>query len=383
MTKIIYITTGLSTGGAEMMLYNLLTKLDRRKFAPIVISLMDKGRFGEALEKLNIPVYTLGMNTGIPSVQTIKKLIQTINKIQPDLIQGWMYHGNIAAQFVSSLSRKKIPVLWSIHHSLYSLSSEKLLTQTLIKLGGWTAKCVERVAFVSETSQLQHEKLGYPSQNSCIIPNGFDTSLFQPSTQIRTEFRQQLGLPNDAFLIGSLARYHPMKDHENLLRSAKILLSNYPEAYFVLGGTDVDRENTTLTNLITELEIGDRVYLLGERRDIPQITPALDILTSSSAFGEAFPLVIGEAMACGIPCVATDLGDSAWIIGDTGKVVPIKNPKALATAWQELISLGQENRKTLGEAARNRIINYFSLDSVVAQYENLYQQAIEQSTINN
>ena len=378
MTKILYITTGLSTGGAEMMLYNLLAKLDRRQFEPIVISLMDKDRFGEAIEKLNIPVYTLGMNTGIPTIQTTKKLIQTVNKLKPDLIQGWMYHGNIAAQFVSSLSQQKIPVLWSIHHSLHSLSSEKLLTQALIRLGGLTARCVKQVAFVSEKSKLQHENLGYPSQNSCIIPNGFDTSLFKPSTPIRKQFRQELGLPDDALLIGLIARYHPMKDHDNLLRSAKILLSNYPEAYFILVGTDVDKENTTLTNLIAELDISDRVYLLGERRDIPKITPALDILTSSSAFGEAFPLVLGEAMACAIPCVATDLGDSEWIIGDTGKVVPIKNPQALATAWQELISLSTEDRKTLGETARSRIISYFSLDSVVAQYESLYQQAILQ-----
>ncbi|MGK7935214.1 MAG: glycosyltransferase, partial [Xenococcaceae cyanobacterium] len=272
MTKILYITTGLSTGGAEMMLYNLLAKFDRHKFEPIVISLMDKGRFGEAIEKLNIPVYTLGMNTGIPTIQTTKKLIQAINKIQPDLIQGWMYHGNIAAQFVSFISRQKIPVLWSIHHSLHSLSSEKLLTQALIKLGGLTAKFVKQVTFVSEKSKLQHENLGYSAHNSCIIPNGFNTSLFHPSTQIRKQFRQELGLPSDAFLIGSIARYHPMKDHDNLLRSAKLLLSNYPEAYFILVGTDVDKENNTLTNLITELDISDRVYLLGERRDIPKIT---------------------------------------------------------------------------------------------------------------
>ncbi|MGK7950827.1 MAG: glycosyltransferase [Xenococcaceae cyanobacterium] len=378
MTKILYITTGLSTGGAEMMLYNLLVKFDRRKFSPIVISLMDKGRFGEAIEKLDIPVYSLGMNRRTPSFQTITKLIKIVNNLQPDLIQGWMYHGNIAAQFISLLSKQKIPVLWSIHHSLHSLSSEKFLTQTLIKLGGFTAKFVRQVAFVSEKSQLQHAKLGYPPQNSCIIPNGFDTSLFQPSTEIRKQFRQELGLPSNALLIGSIARYHPMKDHANLLRAAKILLSNYPEAYFILVGTDVDKENATLTNLIAELDISEGIYLLGERRDIPQIMPALDIVTSSSAFGEAFPLVLGEAMACAIPCVATDLGDSAWIIGDTGKIVPIQNPKALATAWQELIALGAEGRKTLGEAARNRIINNFSLDSVVAQYQSLYQQAIEQ-----
>ena len=375
--KIIYLTTGLGIGGAEVMLYNLLAKLNRQKFEPIVISLLDRGQFGEAIETLGIPVYTLGMKAGIPSIKTIKDLRKIVNSLEPDLIQGWMYHGNIAAQFASFVSLKKLPVIWSIHHSLHSLSEEKILTQTLIRLGGLTAKSVQQVAFVSEKSQLQHQALGYPTNNSCTIPNGFDTSLFKPSTQIREKFRSQLGLPADALLIGSIARYHPMKDHANLLQAAQILLSNCPEANFVLVGTEVDKENQTLTNLIAELGISDRVYLLGERRDIPQITPALDILTSSSAFGEAFPLVIGEAMSCGVPCVVTDLGDSAWIVGDTGKVVPIKNPVALAEAWQEIIALGAEGRKTLGEAARSRIIDSFSLDSVVAQYESLYTSAID------
>lgn len=376
MTKIIYLTTGLSTGGAEMMLYNLLAKINRQKFEPIVVSLLDKGRFGEEIEQLDIPVYSLGMNLGISTIQTAKKLIKLMEKLQPDLIQGWMYHGNIAAQLVKFISKQNIPILWSIHHSLHSLSSEKFLTQALIRLGGVTAKSVRQIAFVSQKSRLQHRKLGYAAAYNAIIPNGFDTSLFKPSVQIREHFRQELQLPSDALLIGSIARYHPMKDHANLLRAAKILKQNYPEAYFVLVGTDVNEENTALTNLIAELEIGDRVFLLGERRDIPQITPALDIMTSSSAFGEAFPLVIGEAMACAVPCVATDLGDSAWLIGETGKVVPVKNPEALAIGWQELISLGTEERQTLGEVARQRIMDNFSLDSVVAKYESLYEQAV-------
>ena len=375
--KILYLTTGLGMGGAEVMLENLLAKLNRQKFETVVISLLDKGLFGEAIEALSIPVYTLNMQVGIPGFKTIQELRKLVNFLEPDLIQGWMYHGNIAAQFASFVALKKMPVIWSIHHSLHSLSDEKILTQTLIRLGALTAKSVQQVAFVSEKSQQQHLALGYPASNSCTIPNGFDTSLFKPSTQIREQLRSQLGLAQDALLIGSIARYHPMKDHANLLQAAQLLISKGTEVNFVLVGTEVDRDNQTLTNLIAELGIGDRVHLLGERRDIPQITPALDILTSSSAFGEAFPLVIGEAMSSGVPCVVTDLGDSAWIVGDTGKVVPIKNPVALAQAWQEIIALGTEGRQQLGKAARSRIIDDFSLDSVVAKYESLYESAID------
>jgi glycosyltransferase involved in cell wall biosynthesis len=374
--KLLYLTTGLNMGGAEVMLYNLLSNIDRDRFEPTVISLMDKGVFGEQIEQLNIPVHTAGMLIGKPTVASIRQLIELIKQVQPDLIQGWMYHGNLAAQFYNFVTGKKTPVLWSIHHSLHSISSEKPLTQAIIRLGSWSSKYVDRVAYVSEKSQAQHQKIGYSKANSCVIPNGFDTTKFQPSAQIRHQFRQELEISNDTFLIGSLARYHPMKDHANFLKAAKVLLADYPETKFVLIGTNVDYENQTLTNLIDELDISNNVLLLGQRRDIPQITPALDILTSSSAFGEAFPLVIGEAMSCGVPCIVTDIGDSAWIVGDTGKVVSSKNPTALAQAWQEMITMNASSRANLGQAARKRIIDKFSLNTIVKQYEQLYQSVV-------
>ena len=374
--RIVYLTTGLNMGGAEVMLYNLLSHIDRDRFEPTVISLMDKGVFGEQIECLGIPVHSAGMLVGKPSIASIRKVIDLIKQAQPDLIQGWMYHGNLAAQFFNFIGSKKIPVLWSIHHSLHDLPSEKPLTQAIIRFGSWSSKYVSKVAYVSEKSKEQHQKLGYAEKNSCVVPNGFDISKFHPSTEVRQKFRQELGIADDTFLIGSLARYHPMKDHANLLKAAKILLEQFPDTKFVLIGTNVDNNNSALTDLIAELGISKSIYLLGQRRDIPEITPALDLLTSSSAFGEAFPLVIGEAMACGISCVVTDIGDSAWIIGDTGKAVPPKNPQALAQAWQEAIDLDPSKRAQKSQAARNRIVEKFALDSIVNQYENIYQNIV-------
>ncbi|MCC0177423.1 glycosyltransferase [Waterburya agarophytonicola K14] len=374
--KIVYLTTGLNMGGAEVMLYNLLSKIDRDLFEPTIISLMDKGVFGEQIEQLGIPVHSAGMLVGKPSLASVKKVVGLIKQAEPDLIQGWMYHGNLAAQFFNFVSGKKTPVLWSIHHSLHDLPSEKPLTQGIIRFGSWSSKYVSKVAYVSEKSQGQHQKIGYDRENSCVVPNGFDISKFQPSAEIRQKFRQELGISDDTFLIGSLARYHPMKDHANLLKAAKVLLAEYPDTKFVLIGTNVDSENSALTDLIAELDISKSVYLLGQRRDIPQITPALDILTSSSAFGEAFPLVIGEAMACGIPCVVTDIGDSGWIVGDTGKAVPPKDPNALAQGWKEIINLEPDARAEKSQAARNRIVEKFALDSIVKEYEHIYQSVV-------
>lgn len=163
-----------------------------------------------------------------------------------------------------------------------------------------------------------------------------------------------------------------MKDHDSFLRAAALLLQNFPQLHFVLVGTEVDGNNYQLSKLINTLNIGDKLHLLGERQDISRLTSALDIATSSSYFGEAFPNIIGEAMACEVPCVATDVGDSAAIIGETGKIVPPKNPQALADSCQELILLGAEGRKALGAKARQKVIKHYSLDAIVAQYQRLY-----------
>ncbi|NJL51557.1 MAG: glycosyltransferase [Hydrococcus sp. SU_1_0] len=375
--KILFITTGLNSGGAEVMLLSLLSSINRDRFEPSVISLLDKGIYGEKIEQLDIPVYCVEMLEGKPTINSAWRTTKLIKQVKPDLIQGWMYHANLAAQFFNFFVAPKTPVLWSIHHSLHAISAEKPLTQGVIRFGSWSSRYVAQVAFVSEKSQAQHQQIGYSKVNSCVIPNGFDTSKFKPSAEIRQKFRQELHIDEHTFLIGSVARYHAMKDHANFLRAAHLLLAEYPETKFVMVGTNVDYENQALTSLIDTLGIGDNVYLLGQRSDIPQITPALDILTSSSAYGEAFPLVIGEAMCSEVPCVVTDIGDSGWIVSDTGKIVPPKNSTALAQAWQEVITMDTSAKADLGRLARNRIIDKFSLISIVNQYEHLYQSMID------
>ncbi len=167
-----------------------------------------------------------------------------------------------------------------------------------------------------------------------------------------------------------------MKDHANFLQAAALLVKNNRDIHFLLAGTEINQENQTLYQLIKELGLVNNVHLLGECSDMPRLTAALDIASSASAYGEAFPLILGEAMSCGVPCVVTDVGDSGWIVGNTGKVVPPRNPEALANAWQELIALGIEGRETFGRAARERIIECFALDSVVTQYEQLYKKVL-------
>jgi glycosyltransferase involved in cell wall biosynthesis len=184
-----------------------------------------------------------------------------------------------------------------------------------------------------------------------------------------------LNVSDQDTLIGLIARYDPMKDHDNFLKAASFLARDNPSVHFVLVGYKVDKNNKTIMRTINESGHEGHFHLLGERGDIPRIIPALDIVTSSSS-SEGFPNTIGEAMACGVPCVVTDVGDSALLVGDTGKVVPPRNPQSLADGWREIIELGNEDQRRLGMAARRRIEKEFTLPAVVARYEEFYQQAI-------
>ncbi len=371
---VLHIITSLSSNGAQIMLYNMLTKTDRNYFQPIVISLMDRSTLGDLIESLGITVYTLDMHQGTASITSIYKLLRIVRQIKPNIIQCWMYHGNLAGFLASLFLRQSTPIVWSIHHSITSLVSETTLTRIIIRLCSIISRNVDVTIFVSSMSRNQHEKIGYCSKSHLIIPNGFNVDILRPSVEARRSFRVEIGLKKDSILIGMISRYHPMKDHSNFLSAAAILLQKINNIYFVLVGENVDLNNRELCEIVDKLNLGDHIQLLGERNDISKIMPALDILTSSSSYGEAFPLVVGEAMSCGVPCVVTAVGDSDLIVGNTGRVVEPQNPEKIANAWQELLFLSTEDRMHLCKNSRKRIVQLFSLDSVVDQYESVYKQ---------
>jgi glycosyltransferase involved in cell wall biosynthesis len=167
-----------------------------------------------------------------------------------------------------------------------------------------------------------------------------------------------------------------MKDHANFLRAASLIVKQYPDAHFLLAGRDVNGENRELVGLINELRLQAQTHLLGERSHIERLVAALDVFCLSSSFGESCPIIVGEAMSCAVPCVVTDVGDSAWIVKESGRVVPARDAYALAAACEELLEMGPEGRRALGQVARSRVKDLFSLSSVVAKYEELYESMI-------
>ena len=378
--KIAHIITGLNAGGAEIMLYKLLSGLDREAFEPRVVSLTDIGPVGEKIKLLGVPVRALGMRRGVPDPRGVWRLVQQLKAERPHLVQTWMYHADLLGGLAARLG-SGIPVVWNIRHSNLDPVGNKRTTIWTAKVCARLSHCLPaRIVCCSEASSRVQTALGYAGDKMMMIPNGFALTAFKPDAKARTAVREELGISQEALLIGLVGRFDPQKDHRNFVEAAARLRTDCPQVHFLLCGDGVNWNNAELTGWIGEAGLRQQFHLLGRREDMPRLTAALDIASSSSC-GEGFSNVIGEAMACGVPCAVTDVGDSAFIVGETGLVVPPRNPEALAQAWKKLIQMGPEGRQKLGEAARKRILENFSLPDIVARYEALYKEVVRRKQI--
>lgn len=370
--KICHIISGLNTGGAEMMLYKLLSTKSLKHFDHVVVSLKDEGTMAKHIKELGVPVFCLGMSPRKPTPIGGWRLIKLIRNLKPDIIQGWMYEGNFAAFLVWIMVSRKRKLLWSIRFSLHELEKVDWLTRLLIRLESKLSSIPTRILFNSKISLKQHEKIGFSSKRSLHLPNGFDCDRFKPDDETRRKLRSSLKLDSNTFLIGRIARYHPMKDYPNLILAAKKIISKFPSVHFVLSGRGVVPSNTSLLTMIKNTGFTEKFHLLSDRGDIPEIMAGLDIHVSSSC-SESFPNVVGEAMCCSVPSVVTDVGDCREIVGETGIVVPPKDHEALANGLETYIKMNSTERSMIGKAARDRIASRFSLTSISKQYEALYR----------
>ena len=334
---------------------------------------MDHGLLIPKIQALGIPVHSLGMRRGVPSPLAILRLARWLWQHHPDVIQTWMYHADLVGCLAARLIGR-IPVSWGIRHSDLSPEGNSSLTLHTVKICAMLSRWLPaRIVCCSEASRRVHVEAWYAAEKMVVIPNGFDIDTFMPDIAARNSIRKELAIPDDASVIGMVARFHPIKDHHNFVRAAKILYQTRSNVHFVLCGRGVSWDSERLVAWIDEAGIRNRFHLLGLRDDMSSITAAFDIATLTS-FGEAFPNVVGEAMSCAVPCVVTDVGDMAHIVGETGMVVPPRNPEALAEAWGKMLDLGPEGRYRLGMAARERVKENFSLPKIVDWYQNVFEE---------
>lgn len=371
--KIIHIITGLSVGGAEQALYNLLKGGLAERFDNCVISLRDKGPMGLKISLLGVPVIALNMHAKKFPLAGLVKLIRIIREFSPDLIQGWMYHGNLIGSFSRFVAPGKPALVWNVRHSLSDLSQEKIATQQAIRINRWFSFGADVILYNSHRSREQHEVFGFSKVGAKVIPNGIDTNIFSFSSKDRKHIRSNLGIPENACVVGHMARLHPMKDHAIFIQAAKSLSYRYQNLYFLLSGRGVSFDNIMLSQLLSS-QVRHRFYFLGERNDVHKLMSAIDIFCLSSAWGEGFPNVLGEAMATSIPCVATDIGDSSLVVNKTGIIVPPCDVNALEEGIESLLIMSSEDRISLGGSALERIKINYKLSKIVEKYTSLYNE---------
>lgn len=371
--RILHVINGLGTGGAERVLYRLATGPGDIEHE--VICLNGRAWYSDKLEAHGIRVHHLDWSTAGAS-RTTSELFRLVRDSSADVVQSWMYRSNILAGLAAKLSGK--PVVWNIRSS--SLEPLRRGSRYLARLGGLLARWLPAyVINCAEASRKIHASLGYAAVPGSVIANGFDPGEFYPDNRSREEVRRELGLPADTFLIGCIGRWDPMKNFPVLCRAFSLAHAQGLPVRLALVGRNLDVDNPELTQLIVGCRPRELVLALGEREDIPRIARALDLHVLASA-SEGFPNVIAETMLSGTPNTATDVGDAALIVGETGWTVPPGDAEALANAivaahheWATSPS-GWERRR---HAARQRIVDEFSLPRMTEAYERVWRTVAE------
>jgi len=371
--RILHVITGLGTGGAEASLYKLLAQLPNWSGTTAVVSLGDEGTIGPKIRGLGVEVYALDLRAGLSGTRTLARLLKLAGQLKPRIVQGWMYHGNLAASAIGEVVLKRAGVAWNVRQGLDGLRKEKRMTRWAIRAGRLLSARPEAIVYNGVRARQQHEAFGFVSSKSLVIPNGVDVERFAPQGERGEALRNRLGIPTEALVVGHVARRHPMKDHERFLRVTVRLAHFVPDVHFILSGRGVSTEDEEIASILTP-SVRCRFHFLGERSDVPDLMRSMDVFCQSSLFGEAFPNVLSEAMAMEVPCVATDVGDSAAILGDTGVIVPPGADEVLLDTLLSMLKRDPAERIALGQSARDRIKRHFSLDAMADRYAALYER---------
>lgn len=366
--KVLHLITELNQGGAEQQLYNLM-RSSKKMFDSVVLTLESPGVYGPKIRKLGVPVYCLNINRRILAPLYTPKIISLLCQLKPDLVQGWMYHGNLAS--ILTAKPLGIPVIWNVRQTLYDLQNEKSLTRFVISSSKALSRLTSSIIYNSRQSQKQHTELGFDANKSHYIPNGFDCNFLKPDTELREQFRRRHQVPLEVQVVGNLSRFHPMKDHQTFLKAAQLIQKSCPDTCFILGGLNLVKGHPPLDRLIQEFPLGEKLILTGPDQNPAEFMNALDIHLTTSAWGEAFPNTIGEALACGTACVSTDVGEAADIISNQDRIAPTGDFKRLANSCIELLNSPPTAEERV--EVREQLVNRFESKAMANKYLELYQ----------
>ena len=369
--KIIHIINGLNDGGAEAVLCQMI--IETPHIEHVVISLLKGGKYKHILLEKGIKVYSLEIGSMRDSLVAFRKLRYLIKIHMPDLVQTWMYHADILGGMSAWISGYRN--IWTIHNSTLKFKHVKFRTIIISRLASILSYLIPaKIVYCAHEAKVQHEKIGYNKNISSVITNGYDLDRFNPvGAKLKHDF-----LDIEDFKIGYVGRDHPHKDLPTLIQAFKHFCDAGNFGMLFMCGSDFSDSNTNLMKMISENDLQHRIFLLGSQPKIENFYRSIDVLVLSSA-SEAFPNVLNEAMACGVPCISTDVGDCEEIVGDTGWIVTPGNVEELSMALSRALHELLENSnawKSRCEHSSDRIMNRNSKAKMINAYENLWQSLV-------
>lgn len=381
---VVHVATNLELGGAQRMLLKLVEAQVSEAATTHVVTLMPPGALGPALVATGARLHSLDLGRGGVSPIAACRLGRLLARLRPALVQGWMYHGNLAASISLALARglrqerTRPALVWNIRGALDALECERWLTRQIVRLGARLSDRPDAIVYNAEVAARQHEAIGFHPERRRVIGNGFDTQRFAPDPVARAALRARLGLDpkGESVVIGIAAEWRPMKDHPTLLAAMRRLVDRGLDVHLVLLGRGTAADSPMLVYHVAVNCLGGRVHGFGPTLDVAPVIAGLDVAVLASAWGEGFPNFIGEAMASAVPCVATDSGDCRRVIGEAGRVVPMRNPAALVNALAELVRAPGTERARLGQRGRERILAHYTMAAIAAEYRALYAECL-------
>jgi glycosyltransferase involved in cell wall biosynthesis len=367
---VLFLIRSLTAGGAQRQLIELVKNLDRTRVAVTVATFYDGGSLRQELERVDgVRLVSLHKRGRWDVLPFLYRLWGVVRQVRPRVIHGYMGTANELSSLMARLTGAK--AVWGLRASMVDLSCYGRAAAAGFRAGAWLSRSADLIIANSHCGVRHHVAEGYAGQQMVVVPNGIDTERFHQDRAAGRALRAAWGVGDRERLIGLVARLDPMKDHPTFLRAAALLAADRPDVRFVCVGDGPAASRARLEALASELGLAGRLTWAGPCADMLAAYNALDLATSSSAFGEGFSNAVGEAMACGVPCVVTDVGDSASVVGDCGRVVPIKDAAALRRAWTDLLCLPAEQYAELGRRVRERVVAEYGVRRLARQTERL------------
>lgn len=374
--KILHVIVCLDVGGAETALKRLIESDPAAIPDRVVVSLTSLGVIGESLRNQGVKIHALNVSPlGFNVPVALWRLVKLIRHYQPDIVQTWMYHANLLGGLAAYFAGYK-NIIWGIRRTSLSLN-DSINTVIIMKICAALSRWIpKKIVCVAEAAKLAHGKAGYDMTRMVVIPNGFNFSQLTATQEQKAALRLACYFSENDTVIGCVGRFHADKGQDNFIKAAALIAQHYPTVKFLLVGRGCNVENTQLMSWLNSYGLQEHFVLLGERDDVPLCLAAMDIFCMPSRT-EGFPNGLGEAMAMGLPCVATDVGDTAILVGDTAILVPSQNEQALAQGLLKVIALSEKQREQIGQRAKERVMAEFSMEKAWEQFNTVYQNILK------